>query len=620
MEAARTILAVVALMVAMVPVVQAAVVPAELSIMAPTYALVGAPISVTGTHAVRAGLLLPYAAPSDVALYVDGVAAGADATSRGNYQITTTFPARGAYTVHAVANDGGPAEARSEDRIVQAATVPGAPLHLAALLLPGAPSVRLTWDAPADDGGAPVVNYLVQRRDGATGAFATRATLTTRSFDDAGLTLGNTYTYRVIAASAVGNGAPAITGVTGDLPPAPLVSATPVDMSANARVTIESAGGSTQGFLVERSTDGGATWSTIRTFSGSGTRVFSDELWFDADPIYRGIARTLVGGTPAAPVAPTGDLPGAPGTPTTWIDHENGNLHVNWTAPASGGPVQGWRLLVDGVQRFHLAPWIGTSWAFDPTPGTHTYSIVASSMLGDGPESDAAALTIQQASAPTVALSFVEETERAFAHLAWTTPADDGGSAIRAFAIYRSDDGGSPRQVGTTASEELAFVDQVPDGHSFTYSVHALTTVGPGLDGTASGSVASFDWALSHAIHHFTACEGSSCTTVAPGGTYDRVGTGMVRYSATYAGLLTRRGAPAEGVDFIADIWETNDTEGEMTEGNLVLTNATGEYSVSWTRDTSLTPVGCVPIRFNSLTWYRHVSVYREADSFTLCP
>jgi fibronectin type III domain protein/SdrD B-like protein len=85
-------------------------------------------------------------------------------------------------------------------------TTPGAPRSLAAKA--GARLVRLSWRAPAADGGAAVTDYRIQRAARRTGGWttvregvSTRATCTVR-----GLKPGKAYFFRVLAVNAAGSG------------------------------------------------------------------------------------------------------------------------------------------------------------------------------------------------------------------------------------------------------------------------------------------------------------------------------------------------------------------------------------------------------------------------------
>lgn len=84
---------------------------------------------------------------------------------------------------------------------------PSAPRNVAADGGPGAGEITLTWDAPADDGGASVTAYRVHRGT-ASGATSFLVELgDVRTFTDTGIPAGETRWYRVSAVNSFGEGA-----------------------------------------------------------------------------------------------------------------------------------------------------------------------------------------------------------------------------------------------------------------------------------------------------------------------------------------------------------------------------------------------------------------------------
>ena len=81
--------------------------------------------------------------------------------------------------------------------------------------MPGVPEVtdvtatscRLAWNAPDSDGGAPITDYIIERRSGMTW-LPLKKTATTTSFEVTELTEGATYEFRIIAQNKVGKGKP----------------------------------------------------------------------------------------------------------------------------------------------------------------------------------------------------------------------------------------------------------------------------------------------------------------------------------------------------------------------------------------------------------------------------
>jgi subtilase family serine protease len=86
------------------------------------------------------------------------------------------------------------------------ATAPSAPRTLAAI--GSATQVKLTWSAPASNGGSAVTSYNVYRGTAANGEGATpyASAITSTSYTDTAVTKGTTYFYKVTALNSVGEG------------------------------------------------------------------------------------------------------------------------------------------------------------------------------------------------------------------------------------------------------------------------------------------------------------------------------------------------------------------------------------------------------------------------------
>lgn len=97
--------------------------------------------------------------------------------------------------------------------------LPGAPTSLATARGPQPGDVRLTWSAPAFDGGSSVVAYRVYGGD-ASGVLAFLGETASRTFTDHGVATGATRWYRVTAVNSPGEG-PASLEVTGQPPTLP---------------------------------------------------------------------------------------------------------------------------------------------------------------------------------------------------------------------------------------------------------------------------------------------------------------------------------------------------------------------------------------------------------------
>ena len=160
---------------------------------------------------------------------------------------------------------GNPAVSFEGETAVQAG-VPGPPRNLA-VELPDNELLRVTWEAPASDGGSDILEYRVQWKPG-NGGYDTldrQAVVSgaARSHDIGGLANGTLYTLRVIAVNGFGDG-----------PPSAEVSETPVSEGRPLRQYIE-------GVVAEHETDNSWLRETWEYMKGPGfvLRLGDPEDW-----------------------------------------------------------------------------------------------------------------------------------------------------------------------------------------------------------------------------------------------------------------------------------------------------------------------------------------------------
>lgn len=599
------------------PIVSGASFPAALSIAAPSYALAGGSTAITGSYhfALRQD---PPLVAEQVQLFVDGAAAGSDPLVVGSFSVAHVFPARGVYSLHAVADAGKINEATSPVITIKAADLPTPPQDVVAIPLAGAVRVQLSWDVPVDDGGSPITGYDIARRDTPNHSWVPWATLpaTARSYAQ-DVAFNTPYLYRVTAKGVVGKSAPADVPVTGAPPLPPVVTATPVHNSATVNIQVQNGGGPTQQLELERAYPGSG-WIRLKLATGAAMS-FADSVAPGLFPEYRATARSIVGDSDPTVVSPSGALPGAPTSVAAAVPER---VEITWAAPAGGGAVQAYRVLEDGLV-LGVVPYHTLSFALTTTPGDHDYAVIATSAAGDGVASAPANLVLAAASAPGLTGLVIEETHWGRANLLWTAPADDGGAPVLEYQVWRAPgpSNGPRARIATLNESTFSFNDgQLNDGRTYTYEVYAVTAAGKGATSEFAAVVSDFAWALDHGLSHFRVCEGTSCTNVPSNGSYDRTGTGSVSYAAVYAGVITRKGVPMGGEALLVDIWETSDPDGEMTDGRSVTTDAAGAYTAEWTRPTAITPSSCTSLGFRSRAWNGFTPYVMTLDTFTVCP
>ena len=212
-----------------------------------------------------------------------------------------------------------------------------------------ASAINLAWTAPGD-GGSAITRYRLERKTGG-GSFSpvsSSIAADATSHTDSGLNAGTTYTYRIRAVNAVGNGgwsseASATTGST--MPGAP----TSLGAAANGQTQIDlswtapssDGGAAISGYKIEVSDDGGTSWANLVTNTSSAATTYRHTgLTADATRHYRVSAINAAGtGAASSAASATTAAPDVPGAPTGLGATANGQTRINltWTAPGDGG-------------------------------------------------------------------------------------------------------------------------------------------------------------------------------------------------------------------------------------------------------------------------------------------
>jgi len=387
--------------------------------------------------------------------------------------------------------------------------------------LPGVPTavvgtrgdtqVQLSWQAPANPGGTPVTDYIVEySSDGGTSwttfadavSAATTATVT-------GLVNGTSYVFRVTAQNAVGVGSPSA-------PSAPVKPLAPASAPQNLVVTLgpavigprdatltwaapASAGGSTvSDYGVEYSIDNGITWTTVADGVSTNTTATVNGLVNGTSYLFRVRAITEFGPGAAAvsgPVTPTA-APAAPiGLTATlgnqfvdlaWANVDTGGLPVaDHVVQYSSDGGANWSTFVHAPSG---APSIRVTGLTNGT--AYVFRVAATNATGTSPFSGVAGpvTPLAPATAPTGLVGTPGDRR---VSLAWSAPANDGGSPVTDYVVeYRLASGGGwltyPDGVSGTTG---ATVDGLVNGTSYVFRVTPITTFGAGAQSLVSSPV-----------------------------------------------------------------------------------------------------------------------------------
>ncbi len=367
---------------------------------------------------------------------------------------------------------------------------------------PGAPTqvstsadgtdVTVSWSAPTDDHGSAVTGYAVTATPG--GATCTPQVATDTSCTITGLTKGTAYTFAVTATNAIGTSAAAasapITPIT--RPGAPTgLQVTAGDATISVVFTPPGDNGGTAITGYEITTDGGSTWVPLAV---SGTTSLSSTLvnqvnGQDHDVAVRAVNLAGAGTSSATTTVTPGGPPSAPTSVSTSADGTD--VTVSWVAPVDthGSPIIGYTVTASsGGGTCTPQPATGTSCTITGlTKGTaYTFSVGAINALGTS--SSAVSTPVTPVTVPGAPTGLQVTTGAATIAVAFTPPADNGGTPITGYEI--TTDGGStwsPLAVSGTTSLSSTLVNQV-NGQGYDVAVRAVNLVGTS-SATASQAV-----------------------------------------------------------------------------------------------------------------------------------
>jgi len=372
----------------------------------------------------------------------------------------------------------------------------------------GDAKVDLTWTVPASNGGATITDYIVESSSDAgvnwtifTDGESARAAATVT-----GLTNGRSYLFRVTAVTSFGQGVRSVSS-SAVIPvrpaSAPLALGTTVgdgQILLNWTAPASNGGATISDYAVQRSTDGGRTWTDFVDGVSTATTATVTGLANGTSHVFRVAARTSVGlGDWTAASAAVTPLSLASAPRSLQAVARDGQVLLTWTAPAftSGSPVTDylvqrsenggstWTNVVDGVSAGSGATVTGLA-----NGTTYVFRVAAVTAAGPGTWSSATTGVVPKgpASAPLNVLAVGGNGQ---ASLSWSAPSTTGGATIRDYVVQSSSDGGrnwSTTVDGVSASTG-ATLTGLNNGTNYTFRVAALTDFTTGTYSAASAAV-----------------------------------------------------------------------------------------------------------------------------------
>ncbi len=495
----------------------------------------------------------------------------------------------------------------SSDAYAKTSSVPAVPA--AFTVAPGDSQASLFWSAPADNGGSAVTSFNVYRST-ILGTYVRIANTASLSYSDPGLANGQQYYYSVAAVNAVGEGPMtsqasmvpvAVPGQPTQLSAAPGVKSVTLSWSAPA-----SDGGSpVLGYHILR----GIAPGLEAQYTDVGSRQYPDLSLNDGSTFYYQVVAYNALGDGAASAeayATTFSLPGAPSFLHASVSDRQ--VSLQWSAPVSNG---GSAILYYTVYRGDSSGSMSiqtstSSTSFNDLGLTnghfYYYAVSATNAVGEGPS--AAPITAVPSMTPSVPLHLTSAGGVKLVSLSWSAPADNGGTAVTSYRIYRSLTEGGPYQpvayVGSTTYTDAP----LGNGVHYYYRVSAVNSAGEGafagtntttapvpaaptLQANLSGLAAHLSWsnsagATSYQIYRGTAAGQESSFLSVTGNTYV---DGPFAAGTTYYYYVTGVNVTGEGLPSNEVVAALVTVPSVPT--NLVAMMSVGKTVLSWNAPTN---------------------------------
>jgi titin len=362
----------------------------------------------------------------------------------------------------------------------------------------GNAQATVTWNAPANNGGAPILGYTVTAYAGGTlvaGKTCSPTPATGLTCEVTGLTNGTAYTFKVVASNL--NGPSALSEASSPVTPAsaPTAPAAPTVTRGDAKVTVTWVAPANGGSAI--------TGYTVSTFAG-GTLVAGKSctptpvtgVTCDVTGLTNGTAYTFTvkatngvgsGADSTASLAATpATVPAAPAAPS--VVKGDAKVTVTWVAPANNGSA-----ILSYTVTTYAGGTLVAGKTCSPNPATgltcdvtgltngtaYTFKVKATNEVGPGADSIASAAATPlgapaSAAAPTVTRGNAQVV------VAWVAPAN-GGSAITGYTVAPYAAGTLVTGKACTPSPVTALtctVTGLTNGTEYTFKVKATNAIG----------------------------------------------------------------------------------------------------------------------------------------------
>ena len=367
--------------------------------------------------------------------------------------------------------------------------------------VPGAPTlstptradraVALTWAAPADNGGLPILSYTVTVTKTADGTAVTP----TFAYSDmgalvSGLTNGTSYTFKVKATNAVGTGpdsAPKL-GIPAKAPDAPTgVSASAGDATATVTWIAPSGAGNggdpVTSYTVTASPQGGTvTYPADRTLTSASFTGLANGTTYTFSVVATNTVGTSSPSAASNAVTPTSAPPNVPSNLVASVTRAAGTVDLTWTAPAAPpSPTTSYTVTVSPSGGSIAYPGNRTTTGATVTGLTngtlYSFTVAANSTSGTSPASNTANATPYDV--PGVVRNLTGTVTSGTGSVSWDAPTSNGGSAITKYTLTVTPADGTV-VYPADRTQTGATITGLSSGTSYSVSVVAENLRGPG--------------------------------------------------------------------------------------------------------------------------------------------
>ncbi|XP_038047566.1 titin-like, partial [Patiria miniata] len=372
-------------------------------------------------------------------------------------------------------------------------------------------TISLIWEPPEDDGGSPITEYIIEKRDmkRATWSKAGTTTSTELEFTVSKLLEGNEYLFRVSAVNKHGQseprllGSPVVAKHQFDVPHPP--SKPQISDIDSSKMTVtwsppEFNGGSEiTGYVLERQEVGRDRWVKVNKVALTDTTFTCTDLIEGKEYIFRVVAENKAGlSKPSEPsdthmAKPPYDVPGAPSKPKP-ENIDATTISITWNPPESdgGSPVTGYIIERCDVSR---GRWVRanrekvTELTFKVTDlvegNKYQFRVSAENLAGVSKPSEpsdtiVAKLPYDVPGAPErPTVSDIDSTQMT---VTWSPPSVDGGSPVTGYILERKEKTSSrwTKVTKEPVTETTLTVKDLIEGKEYEFRVAAINKAGTG--------------------------------------------------------------------------------------------------------------------------------------------